>query len=70
MIDQNLDQDRPDDMVLLLQKYDDLFDEKPGLTKDATMTINTGDAPPVSSPPYRIPQARQGIMQTEVADLL
>ena len=50
--------------------FADIFQDRPGRTDKATISINTGDAAPVHLPPYRLPRSRHEAVQDEIRDLL
>lgn len=54
----------------VLHKHRKAFSTKPGRTAEASISIQTGDASPLSSPPRRLPKARLQTVQEEVAELL
>lgn len=53
----------------LLEKHRKAFSNKPGRTSATEISIHTGDASPLSSPPYRLPHAKLEAVKEEVAEL-
>ena len=57
-INKELPSEQRQDMERLLTAHQDVFKDQPGRTETTSITIDTGDSKPISSPPYRLPQAR------------
>ena len=51
---QHLSQLQRDEVVKLIQKYPNIFADKPGRTTAATHDIDVGSARPIKLPPYRV----------------
>ena len=58
------------DLQKILQDFQDVFNDTPGTTKTAEHVIPTGDAIPISQPPYRIPLKWKQQMAEEEKQLL
>lgn len=54
----------------LLEQYSDVFSGLPNRTQAAVHVIDTGDAAPVRSAPYRVPQALQAKYDQEIDNML
>lgn len=54
----------------LVSEYEEMFSNKPGRTQCAEISINTGDAKPVFTPPYRLPHAQKPVLDKEIEDML
>ena len=54
----------------LLDDYQDVFSNTVGATQCAEISIETGDAKPVCSPPYRVAHAQLPATYTEVQNML
>ena len=50
--------------------HEQVFTDQPGLTTLTSISIDTGESTPISSPPYRLPQARVQIVKDEIATML
>ena len=65
-----LDQTERKQLNDLICEYADLFQPGGPATPMAEHRIDTGDHPPVSSPPYRLPKAKREILKREVDRML
>jgi len=65
-ISQQITPDQCRELRLLMKKYSDVFDNKPGSTTLAEHRIETGSAKPVRQPPYRLPQAYRETVQKDL----
>ena len=54
----------------ILDSYADVLKDDPGLLKEISHVINTGDSPPLRSVPYRICPAWREDIKNEIATLL
>ena len=50
--------------------HEQVFTDQPGLTTLTSISIDTGESTPISSPPYCLPQARVQIVKDEIATML
>ena len=57
-------------LMELLKEFDDVFQNRPGLTSMAEHRISTGDSPPIRLPPYRIPHAYRNAIRDEINQML
>ena len=55
---------------LALVKFGKVFTNTPGLTDQAKMVIETGESFPIHTPPYKVPHARQKLLEDEVEQFL
>ena len=62
--------DQRHELVELLKRYTPLFDDTLGCTTTATHQIRTGDKGPIRRHPYRIPLAKQKIVEKHVQEML
>ena len=69
-INEELPQKQHDELSRLLEAHGQAFQDQPGRTTITAIDIDTGDVKPISSPPYRLPQARMAIVKKEIGDLL
>ncbi len=69
-VNAHLDQDQAQQLSSLLKHFRPVFSNLPGSTTLTQMTIETGDSKPISTPPYRIPHARQAMARAEVKAML
>ena len=69
-INDQLDQNQQEQLSQVVDKYQKLFSVETGTTATTSITIDTGEATPSSSPPYRIPQARLASAKQEVKEML
>lgn len=70
LINPQLDGRRTKAIQQLVKKFRDTFSNKPGRAKEGQISIDTGNARPISSPPYRLPQARLQVAKDEIKQLL
>ena len=54
----------------VLTQFKDVLGDTPGLTNELTLSINTGDSPPVRSHPYRIPPCWKEEVKNQIDQLL
>ena len=54
----------------LLEAHRGMFTDRPGRTQEAVIEIQTGEALPIHSPPYRLPHARKEMVQKEIQQML
>ena len=69
-MDPTLSQMRREDIQKALEEYKAARGTAAGRTDHATMRIETGPAPPSSSPLYRLVHARKPIVQEEIKEML
>lgn len=69
-VDPTLEPSQQAEMEDLIRKYRDVWSLTPGHTKLTEMSIHTGDATPISTPPYSIPHSRKQTALKEVRDML
>lgn len=69
-IDPQLPPDQKKELLQLLHKYKNVFSDLPGLTTRTSISIDTKDAQPVVSAPYRVPHAFIQEFKEEIADML
>ena len=55
---------------VLKEEYPEVFSDLPGRTEVCTLKIDTGEAPPISSAPYRVPDRMKDGVKKEVDKLL
>ena len=55
---------------VLKEEYPGVFSDLPGRTEVCTLKIDTGEAPPISSAPYRVPDRMKDGVKKEVDKLL
>ena len=60
----------PNEIVLMRQEYPEVLTDLPGKTIVCKLSICTGDAHPVASPPYRIPDRLKEGVREEVLKLV
>ena len=54
----------------VLVEFADVFQDKPWRTLVVEHTIETGSAPPVKPPPYRLPQAYRQAVKAELEEMI
>ena len=54
----------------LLHEYSDIFSNIPSRTSVTEHKVDTGEAPPIRSPPYRIPQSLLKTVNDELRQML
>jgi hypothetical protein len=57
-------------LIELVYEFRDIFTDEPGFCQKVAHTINTGDHPPISVPPFREPLALRQLTKEYVANLL
>ena len=57
-------------MSHVLERHEKLFSDLTGRTSMATISIKTGETPPIHSPPYCLPHARKVIVKKEIEQML
>ena len=55
-----------EELVVLKEEFPTVFDDLPGRTEVCTLTIDTGETPPISSMPYRIPDRMKEGVRMEI----
>ena len=69
IINSHLEDVQRRDLEKLLQEFEDVLSSRPGKTAIATCCINTGSAPPIRLPPYRLPHAYRDIVKDELVEM-
>ena len=59
-----------EELVVLKEEFPTVFDDLPGRTEVCTLTIDTGETPPISSMPYRIPDRMKEGVRMEIEKLV
>ena len=58
------------EIVVLKREFPEVFSDSPGRTEVCVLEINTGDTPPISSAPYRVPDRMKDGVKKEIDKLL
>ena len=70
LVNENLDKEQKRQVEKVLENYNDVFSDLPDRTIAAVHTIDTGDAQPIRSHPYKVPQAILDSYNAEVDKML
>lgn len=70
LINSDLSESQQAQLRKVVEKYPDVWNVEPGRTTLAEMSIDTGEATPISLPPYSIPHARKQAARDEVRAML
>ncbi|XP_078249909.1 uncharacterized protein LOC144589343 [Pogona vitticeps] len=65
-----LTQDQQQELKMLLNKYQQVFSNKPGIVKGVMHRIHTGDAPPQAVSPYRVTGPYRDKVRKELDEML
>lgn len=69
-INKELSPEQQNEMTILLERHQQTFSNRPGRTTAEEICIDTGEARPISSTLYRLPQTRLEAAKREVSELL
>ncbi|XP_062839805.1 uncharacterized protein LOC103279995 [Anolis carolinensis] len=69
-INSDLAQSQQKELIGVLNKYKDMFSDLPGRVQGVEHQINTGDATPIASPPYRVTGRFNECIDREVREML
>lgn len=67
---QGLSNDEKDNLNELIRNFQTIFSEKPGLTQIIIHSIDTGEAKPIASKPYRYDKVKTKIIEQHIEEML
>lgn len=70
LTENQLNDKQKEELESLLEEFEDVFSDQPGLTRKAEHHIRTGSASPIAQHPYRIPVAWKPAVREEVRQML
>lgn len=66
----HLERSQRDDLVVLIDKYKDLFPDIPGWAEGMYHDVDVGDATPIKQYPYKVGTVKKAIMDKEIQYML